>query len=321
LDPSVIGPNLAQNGLAQADPGQAASLTSTNNFINFCLGKTITNGQQVQEGSCNPVPMGDIPPKANQPSCKFVFPKNLDTIAPNTPFTVQLAIKNLETGNFVNPQTNYFGAPQQLNAQNIIIGHSHIVIEKVNGITDTQPLDPTQFSFFLGLNAAAQGGILTADVSKGLDAGTYRCASINTNANHSPVVGAVAQHGSFDDAVYFTVGDAAAQQAAADIAAAAGANNGAAAGAANNGTAAAGAANNGAAAAGAAGAGAGAGAAGAGAGAAGAGAGAAGAGAGAGAAGGAAGGNNGGQNGGKNRKGGRNGGRNGRRSFAISRAL
>ena len=25
------------------------------NFINFCLGKTLTNGTQIKAGSCNPV--------------------------------------------------------------------------------------------------------------------------------------------------------------------------------------------------------------------------------------------------------------------------
>jgi hypothetical protein len=33
--------------------GQAASATSQNNFINNCAGKTLTNGLQVQSGSCN----------------------------------------------------------------------------------------------------------------------------------------------------------------------------------------------------------------------------------------------------------------------------
>lgn len=33
--------------------GQAASLTDPANFINFCSGKTITNGQQNTAGSCN----------------------------------------------------------------------------------------------------------------------------------------------------------------------------------------------------------------------------------------------------------------------------
>lgn len=32
---------------------QAKSLTSTNNFINNCAGKTLTNGLQITTGSCN----------------------------------------------------------------------------------------------------------------------------------------------------------------------------------------------------------------------------------------------------------------------------
>lgn len=34
-------------------PGQSASKTSKNNFINLCAGKTLTNGLQVVAGSCN----------------------------------------------------------------------------------------------------------------------------------------------------------------------------------------------------------------------------------------------------------------------------
>lgn len=36
-----------------AEAGQALSLTSKNNFINFCDGKTVTNGLQITDGSCN----------------------------------------------------------------------------------------------------------------------------------------------------------------------------------------------------------------------------------------------------------------------------
>lgn len=36
-----------------AEDGQAASQTSQNNFINECAGKTLTNGLQITEGSCN----------------------------------------------------------------------------------------------------------------------------------------------------------------------------------------------------------------------------------------------------------------------------
>ncbi|KAF9569815.1 hypothetical protein CPC08DRAFT_701682 [Agrocybe pediades] len=207
LDPGVIAQGFADDGQDQPTAGQVASLTSTNNFINFCLttGQPITNGQQLVDGSCNPAPMGSIPAKTKMPSAKFVFPPNGGTVAANKVFTVKMAINNLETGNFVNAAKNYFSAPQQLNNQGIIRGHSHIVIEKLDSLAQTTPLDPTKFAYFKGLNAAAEGGILTADVDKGLPAGVYKLTSINTAANHQPVLVPVAQHGSLDDAVYFTI--------------------------------------------------------------------------------------------------------------------
>jgi hypothetical protein len=39
--------------LGAKEVGQAKSLTSTNNFINNCAGKTLTNGLQITTGSCN----------------------------------------------------------------------------------------------------------------------------------------------------------------------------------------------------------------------------------------------------------------------------
>lgn len=117
-----------------------------------------------------------------------------------------MAISNLETGNFVNAAQNYFSAPQQLNAEGFIRGHSHVVIEALTSLDQTSPTDPTKFSFFKGLNGAAQGGILTADVAEpGLPAGVYKLSSINTAANHQPVLVPIAQHGSLDDAVYVSV--------------------------------------------------------------------------------------------------------------------
>ena len=154
----------------------------------------------------------------------------------------------METGNFVNAQSNYFSAPQQLNAQGQIVGHSHVVVEQLSAIDQTTPTDPTKFAFFKGLNSPAQNGVLSADVTAGLPAGVYKLSSINTAANHQPALVPIAQHGSLDDAVYFTVGGAGAGAAGA----AGAANSTAAAGAAATGAAAAGAAG-GAAAAGAAG--------------------------------------------------------------------
>ncbi|KAI6133872.1 hypothetical protein EV401DRAFT_1583299 [Pisolithus croceorrhizus] len=208
LDPAVLATGFESNGLGQgqgSEAGEVASLTSSNNFINFCLtvpNLPITNGQQITGGSCNPAPMGVIPSSANMPSAKFVNPSNFATIPPNQDFTVQLAIQGMQTGFFVNADTNYFAAPQQLNAQGQIQGHSHVVIEQLDSLTQTTPLNPSNFAFFKGLNNAAQNGVLSTTVQGGLPEGVYKLSSINTASNHQPLLVPVAQHGSLDDAVY-----------------------------------------------------------------------------------------------------------------------
>lgn len=202
LDPSVIQ---KIDGTGKG-AGEAVSLVSPNNFINFCAGKTLTNGQQVQGGSCNPTPMGDIPSVNNMPSCKFQFPPNGGNVDANTAFTVVLNTQGMQTGDFTNAATTYFAAPQQLNNAGQIIGHNHVVIEAIPALDSTQPTNPRVFAFFKGLNAVASNGQLTADVTNGLPAGTYRLSSITTAANHQGVIVPVAQRGSVDDAVYFTVG-------------------------------------------------------------------------------------------------------------------
>jgi hypothetical protein len=209
LDPSVIATGFQQNGQAVQEAGQVPSLTSNNNFINFCAttNQPLTNGQQIKTGSCNPTPMGQIPATTEMTSCSFSNPVNFQEIDANTEFDVTMNIKNLITGNFVNAASSYFAAPQQLEpTTGQVIGHSHVVIEAINGFNDTTPTDPTTFAFFLGLNAPASNGVLTANVASGLPPGTYRVASINTAANHQPLMAPVAQHGSLDCMAYFTVG-------------------------------------------------------------------------------------------------------------------
>ena len=185
------------------DPGQVASRTSTNNFINFCasVNKQITNGQQIKEGSCNPAPMGVIASTANMPSCKFISPQNLDEIPANSPISIKMKVQNLDTGFFTNPNTTYFSAPQEVNAQGNIQGHSHITIDRIESLRSTKPTDPTTFAYFKGLNKPAVDGVLSVDIPEGLPAGVYRLASINSAANHQPVLVAVAQHGSLDDMI------------------------------------------------------------------------------------------------------------------------
>ncbi|KAG8883219.1 hypothetical protein FRB98_003222 [Tulasnella sp. 332] len=204
LDKSVIGSNLEQDGQEPPVAGQSPSLTSQNNYINSCVGKVITNGLQNIAGSCNPVPMGDIPAKTKMPAGKFVFPPNMGSVGANTNFTIQLALSNLHDGVFTNAQTTYYAAPQQLDSSGLIIGHTHVVIQPVNGLGDTSIPDITSFTFFKGIDLPSTGGIASAAVVGGVAAGTYRLCSINTSANHVPVILPIAQHGMSDDCSYFT---------------------------------------------------------------------------------------------------------------------
>jgi len=207
LDPKVIAPAFANNGQDVPSPGQVESLVSTNNFINFCLtvpNLPITNGQQITTGSCNPAPIGVIPSTANMPSAKFVSPKNNDVITAKTPFTITMNLNNMQAGSFVNAKENYFAAPQTLNNGGQIIGHTHVVIEALESLTQTTPTDPTKFVFFKGVNDAQVNGAVKADVTDGVPAGAYRMCSINSSSNHQPVIVPIAQHGSLDDCVYFT---------------------------------------------------------------------------------------------------------------------
>lgn len=147
--------------------------------------------------------MGVIAATTNMPASKFIFPANGATIPANKNFTIQMAIENLETGNFVNPDTNFFAAPQQINSAGDIVGHSHVVIQALQSLNQTTVLNPSVFAFFKGLNDPAVNGVLSQVVSGGLPAGAYRLASINTAANHQPALVAVAQHGALDDSQYW----------------------------------------------------------------------------------------------------------------------
>ncbi|KAJ7286798.1 hypothetical protein C8J57DRAFT_572236 [Mycena rebaudengoi] len=220
--------------------GQSPALVSKNNFANFCLlglpQVPITNGLQVVTGSCNPIPIGNIPAQAKMPSGKFQSPKNGDTVAADTPFTVTMAVKNIQLGTFTNAQKTYYANPQTLNADGFIIGHTHFVIEALSSLDSTDITDPTKFVFFKGINGAANAqGEVSAEVpAPGLPAGAYRLASVVSASTHQPAIVPVAQHGLLDDAIYFTAvaggGAAAAPAAVAAAAPAAAGAAGAAAG-------------------------------------------------------------------------------------------
>jgi hypothetical protein len=62
LDPSVVQTGSffdGSDGLG-AESTQALSATSKNNFIDFCKDKTLTNGLQIVQGSCNGIGMSPM---------------------------------------------------------------------------------------------------------------------------------------------------------------------------------------------------------------------------------------------------------------------
>ncbi|CAP67810.1 uncharacterized protein PODANS_1_16920 [Podospora anserina S mat+] len=198
-----------QNG-AQAADGQVNSATDNANFINFCQGKTLTNGLQNRDGSCNGIPMGEIPSANRMVSTVILNPKNGDDLEPLTTFQIQVNVANMQLGAFTNATSTYYSAPQTLNGGGQIIGHTHVTVQDTgNTLNPTQPLDATVFAFFKGINDAGNGnGQLAAEVTGGLPTGCYRVCTMSSASNHQPVLMPVAQRGSQEDCRYFSVGGA-----------------------------------------------------------------------------------------------------------------
>jgi len=209
LDPANVQAASAATGQdGGGDPAQADSLTDEANFINFCTGKTITNGAQVVDGSCNGIVMGDIPDQGNMVSSIITSPGPGEDIAEDTAFTVSVRVNGLVAGSFTNPQNTYYAAPQTLSGGRIV-GHTHVTIQKLgdDSFAVTQPPDAATFAFFKGINDAGDGnGNLEATVDEGLPAGFYRVCTMTSSSNHQPVLMPVAQRGAQDDCQKFSVG-------------------------------------------------------------------------------------------------------------------
>jgi len=117
LDPANVQAASATTGQdGGGDPAQADSLTDEANFINFCTGKTITNGAQVVGGSCNGIVMGDIPDQGNMVSSIITSPEPGEDIAEDTAFTVNVRVNGLVAGSFTsnpNPLFPFFLPPRR----------------------------------------------------------------------------------------------------------------------------------------------------------------------------------------------------------------
>lgn len=133
--------------------------------------------------------MGDIPSTSNMVSTIITFPQPGQTIQANQDFSVTLQINGIQAGAFTNAKATYYSAPQSLNGQGQIIGHTHVTIQDIGSLNTPTPPDPTTFAFFKGIDDAGNGsGGLSATVSGGLAAGTYRVCTMSSSANHTPVL-------------------------------------------------------------------------------------------------------------------------------------
>jgi hypothetical protein len=176
----------------------AASGTDPFSGNNVCdiSDKAPGDGTQNQNGSCVSTVMGEIPDAKHMVSTVILFPKNNDVIEANTTFTIRTKTKNLKAGFFDDPAKQYYIFPQTLDENGIIQGHSHVTVQKIED--EDEPLDPTIFAFFKGLNDPADGkGELTALVDKGLPAGNYRLCTMVSSFAHQPVLMPVAQRGKY----------------------------------------------------------------------------------------------------------------------------
>ncbi|OAV93525.1 hypothetical protein PTTG_00841 [Puccinia triticina 1-1 BBBD Race 1] len=204
LDPSVIQEAAKSDGVPNPNPDKdAKSLTSTNNFINFCRGAKLTNGAQVKEGSCNPTPMGFLPSDSNMPSVRIIEPSPDKVIPAKTDFDVVITAQKIQFGFFTSPKNTYYIAPQQLNSEGLIKGHIHVTIQKVDG---NNLFETKEHAFFKGISDKLVNGKVKTTVKGGLPDGLYRISTLTSAMNHQLVALPVAARGAVDDAIYIHVG-------------------------------------------------------------------------------------------------------------------
>lgn len=195
LSQNAVQTGSANTGAQGAGAGQSNSKTDNANFINFCSGKTLTNGLQQKSGSCNGVVMGEMPASTKMVSTVITSPLPGKEPAANKDFDVTVKIANMQLGTFTNPDSTYYSAPQQLGNGGTVIGHTHITIQDMgNSQTPSTPPDASKFAFFKGINDAGDGqGTLKATVTGGLPNGNYRICTMAGSSNHQPVLMPVAQ--------------------------------------------------------------------------------------------------------------------------------
>ena len=144
--------------------------------------------------------MGRLPAKKDMISSIILYPQPGDRLPANTDFNITIQTRNLRAGFLVNPTSNYYTAPQELDDQGRIIGHCHVTIQSIGSLRTTIPPDANSFTFFKGIDDVGDGnGRLTTAIPGGLPAGVYRACTMIAARNHQPAIMPVAQRGAQDD--------------------------------------------------------------------------------------------------------------------------
>ena len=143
-------------------------------------------------------------------STLIVSPPSGSTVDASKDMTVTLKTRNLVTGFFNDPATQYYLVPQTLDPKTgFIQGHQHVSIQSI-GAGNAAP-DAQTFAFFKGLNdAAPDGQTLSVVVPAGSLTinGQHRICTITGTDGHQPVIMPVAQRGSQDDCIRVNVANA-----------------------------------------------------------------------------------------------------------------
>jgi hypothetical protein len=157
------------------------------------------DGTQKQVANCVSTQYGEIPAVNKMTSSLITEPKSGQKIKANTAFTVTLNMVNINTGFFDDPETEYYSFSQALDVQGLVMGHSHITIQKLDSLNKAP--DAKTFAFFKGLNDPDVNGNLKVQVDEGLPKGLHRICSMSSSFAHTPLIMPVAQRGSQDDCI------------------------------------------------------------------------------------------------------------------------
>lgn len=157
--------------------------------------------------------MGRLPAKTNMVSSLITAPAWNATLPAHISFDITIQTVHLRAGHLVNPLSNYYTAPQDLDEHGDIYGHCHITVQALSsdgfGGAGAIVPDAASFVFFKGIDdPVTANGQLHTTVPGGLPTGTYRVCTMIAAQNHQPVLMPVAQRGAQDDCVRFRVDEA-----------------------------------------------------------------------------------------------------------------